>query len=251
MIEKPVNTPKLPDIANKMVEKLYQLTLGNQPEIDEVKNFLNLDPPKNNLLLYFNHISYPDPVFVYWFYQKYLDPGLLRQTILPASFFHTQFTHNPAFAGFFKLGKLIYGYEDVRLVQSYMVGKKYSKEEATKSYRTLVERIKTSKEQKPTTLIIAPEGHRADDGLSLQRGDEGIVKLARMMAPVLVLPVGINYPQRRYQRSALNFGQAVNLNLGAFTILETRQDKNLNYIDLMKNLASALPEDMRGYWSDK
>jgi 1-acyl-sn-glycerol-3-phosphate acyltransferase len=244
------NIPKPSELARNMVEKLFGLNVENEYHIEEVKEFLDLDSQKNNLILYFNHISYPDPVFVYWLYQKYLDPALLRQAILPASYYHTQFTHNPAFTTFYKLGKAIYGYEDVRLVQSYMVGERYTQEQAMKSYRELISAIKTHKNQRPLSLILSPEGHRADDGLRLQKGDDGIVKLAKMMAPAIVLPVGISYPQRRYQRSSLNFGQKVNLSLGVPTTVDSRQDNHFDYRQLMTNLAMSLPEDMRGYWQD-
>lgn len=238
---------KQADFVTTKIEQLYDFLVQNQECIQETNSLLN-ENPNLNLLLYYNHISFPDPVFIYWLYNKFLDSDLNRQVILPASYLHTRFTYNPGFASVFTLGKLVYGYQGIRLIQSYMVGNQYTPEEATKNYRHLVKSIKEPK-KKPLTLIIAPEGHRSDDGLSLQKGDEGMVKLAKMMAPVVMLPVGISYRDRQYDRSKLNFHQSVNLNLAPPVFIETRQDSKLDFSFLMKHLAETLPEDMRGYWS--
>lgn len=237
--------------ATRTIESLYRFSIHNSEALAETQELLRENSGRN-LLLYFNHISFPDPVFIYWLYNRVLDPNLTRQVILPASHLHTRFTYNPVFASIFALGKLAYDYQGIRLIQSYMVGNQYTQEEAIKNYRDLIETIKDptpKREKKPLTLIIAPEGHRSDDGLSLQKGEEGMVKLAKIMAPVAMLPIGINYPDRQYDRNRLNFHHRVDLTPALPILIENRQDPGLDYSFLMHRLALVLPEDMRGYWS--
>ena len=237
---------KKADWATKLIEKLYDISILDPFSILDIQDLLK-DKPDLNLLIYFNHISYPDPAFVLWMYNKFIDPNLKRHTILPGSYFHTEFSHNPAFAAAFYAAKKLYSLESIRLIQSYMVNQSYTEEQAMANYREFISMIKESKEKGPVSLILSPEGHRSDDGLSLQEGDKGIVKLAQILAPVALLPVGLNYPDRNYDRSNLNLGSRVDVFLGKPIMAKDRSEVP-SHDYLMRNLAAILPEDMRGFW---
>jgi 1-acyl-sn-glycerol-3-phosphate acyltransferase len=239
---------KVIKIALPELEKIYQLSV-NDPNayLNEVQSILAKNPDLN-LALYFNHISFPDPVFAFWLYLKYIDPENRRQIILPASHWHTNFLHNPAFATAFKLGKLVLGYKGIRIVQAYQLEQPetyhYTPADATNTYKNLLKAIGENPQN--TTLIISPEGHRSEDG-TLQKGEVGITNLVRKLTPCVLVPLGIVYGDGGFDRNGLNFGASVNLRPGQpFLWEDNRQKPTLEQI--MIPLASVLPPKMQGGW---
>jgi len=238
---------KVIKIALPELEKIYQLSVDDpNAYLNEAQSILAKNPDLN-LVLYFNHISFPDPVFAFWLYLKYIDPENRRQIILPASHWHTNFLRNPAFAAAFKLGELVLGYKGIRIVQAYQLEQPekyhYTPADATKSYRSLLEAI--GKNPQNTTLIISPEGHRSENG-ALQQGEDGIIHLVRRLTPCVLIPLGIVY-ENKFNRNGLNFGVKVDLRPGQpFLWEDNRQKPTLEQI--MIPLASVLPPEMQGAW---
>lgn len=238
--------------ATKQIDKAYDISIKDLSSVQIIQDLIK-DNPDLNLLVYFNHISYADPAFVLWVHNQFIDPNLERQTILPASYLHTDFFHNPAFAAAFFAAEKLYGLEGVRLIQSYMIGKRYTEVQARTNHRDFIKTIKQNLKDKESgakgalDLILSPEGHRADDGLTLQEGEKGIANLAKILTPVILFPMGLNYPNRDHNRSSLNFHRRVDVTFGEPKVVLSRNEVP-EHDDLMKALAGILPEDMRGIY---
>ena len=248
-MERPKLSPKetIIESALKMVEQRYQLSVEDpNSHLNEIQSIL-AENPGLNIVLYFNHISFADPLFAFWFYFKHINPENSRQIILPASHWHTDFFHNPAFATAFRLGELLLGYQGVRIVQAYQLGEPekyhYTEADAIKSYRRLLKAIGENPQN--TTLIISPEGHRSEDG-TLQQGEDGITNLVRKLAPCILTPLGIVY-EGDFKRNGLNFGTAVSLRPGQPFLWENNRQKP-TLEEIMTPLSSVLPPKMQGVW---
>ena len=188
-----------------------------------------------------------DPVFAFWFYFKYLDPENRRRIVVPASHWHTNFLRDPLSTLAFYLGELVIGYRGIRIVQAYQLGQPetyhYTPADALESYRNFLKTIGENPQN--TTLIISPEGHRSEDG-TLQKGENGITRLAKILAPCVLFPLRIAYGGD-FDRNGLNFGASVNLRPGQHFLWENnRQKPTLEQI--MTPLASVLPPEMQGAW---
>lgn len=125
----------------------------------------------------------------------------------------------------------------------------YSPEDALVSYLHLCRRLKNVSN---TTLIVFPSGHRSEEKYgALQQGEIGISHLARQLAPVLCLPVGIVYKES-FDRNGINLGKEVNLRLALPIFYQTitkEEAKSDVFSTLMLQLASVLPVHMRGAWA--
>lgn len=236
----------------RLIESVYKLS-ADEHSLSTINNLTaHLDSnPKLNLTVYFNHISYDDPVFILWFNAKYIDPTGKRKIILPGSFSHTAFEKKPHFAVLSRLGRLFFDYDLIRIVQSYQVESEkydYTAPDAWKTYKTLVRQVKDTVQNspKPITLLLSPEGHRSEDG-ALKQGEKGIVRLGQILSPNVYLPVGIIY-QQQYKRDMVNFLNRVNLTVGK-PIFSPDKSQKPSYEELMYRLASNLPEEMRGAWT--
>ncbi len=209
--------------------------------------------PDLNLIIYFNHLAFSDPVLILWLYFKFLDPQGERRLILPASHWHTNFFHNPVYASAYRLGQILLNFKGVPIVQTYQVDNPsygYTPAQALKTYRNLLKAIGDNPQN--MSLIISPEGHRSENG-TLQEGEKGIEKLARRLCPCLLLPTGIVYPDGfdpQTMRDSLNFGRRVNLVVGP-PISYDNEKQSLTHEMIMNNLALTLSPEMRGFWKEK
>lgn len=154
--------------------------------------------------------------------------------------------NNPFFAFGAKLGEFVFEYDLIKLVQAYMVGDPkygYTAEGAQRTYQPFFRRLKKATN---ATLMISPEGHRSPDG-KLQKGEEGIELMTRLLYPVICLPIGIRYEGDDFERSELNIGKKVDLTV-AQPIYKEDASTKVTLDDLMIRLASILPPHMRGVW---
>lgn len=239
------------ETALKLIESFYKLSTDESSlsTIEDLKGYLT-DYPDLNLTVYFNHVSYDDPVFIMWFNAKYIDPAQKRKIIFPGSFSHTAFDREPHFAALARLGQFFFDYDLIRIIQTYQVGSEkypYTKTDAFSTYKPLVRRVKqaVSERTKPITLMISPEGHRSEDG-ALKEGERGIMRLSKHLCPNVYLPVGIVYNQD-YKRDTVNFRRSVKLTTGELIFSPDKSQKPA-YEELMYRLASTLPEELRGVW---
>ena len=174
-----------------------------KPDLEETKKLL-----KNgaNLVLYFNHLTFADPVIVSFFDMKYIDPEGKRKLVVPASHWHTRFEKSKLFTTAAKAAQIVLGAEILRIVQDYQIDNPdfgYSEKDARKTYRNLFERVTELREKNvPTTVVIAPEGHRSETG-ELGQAGKGVITIGNILAPVVYLPLAIFYPEG-YERSGLN-----------------------------------------------
>jgi len=226
-----------PEIDNNSIEKL-----------EYIKDFLK-ENSKYSFIAYFNHISYNDPAIAAYIAEK-IDPQHNRHLIAPASFSHTDpdDSKSKGFTFLIDLAKQS-KIEIVRVIQSYQVNNPkygYTEAEANKTYRDLMRRLKElQKSETPTGMIISPEGHRSESGKMIL-AESGILGAGRMLAPILYVPVGINY-FGKYDRDTINIGRKVKISIGEPTAqIDPKNSPSLD--ELMYKLAETLPESMRGIW---
>ena len=236
-------TGLLPDIAYRL-----KISETDQEYINEIKNQLKQNT-NLSFILYFNHISYNDPLLASHIVQQ-IDPKHTRHLIAPASYSHTD-PDNPVNKGFtFMINQAkSCGVEIVRVIQAYQVNNPdygYTREQAEGTYWTWMKRLKELNSNKISTgCLISPEGHRSEDGI-LGVGETGVVAVGRLLAPVLYIPLGISY-DGSFNRNDFNLGRKVNLSIGSIIFQEN--PKNYPTInEVMHNLAMTLPEEMRGEW---
>ena len=244
-LRRDILTGLLPEIAYRI-----HISEENRSHIKEVKNQL-IGNPALNFILYFNHISYNDPLLAAYIVQQ-IDPKHSRHLIAPASYSHTN-PDNPTNRGFSLMideAKRC-GIEIVRVIQAYQVDNPkygYSKNQAQTTYHAWMRRLKELRASGiPTGCLISPEGHRSDDGI-LGAGESGILATGRFLAPVIYIPLGISY-NGDYKRSGLNIGKKINLVIGE-TVVQNEPRDYPNLGDIMSKLAVTLPSNMRGEWLD-
>ena len=239
-------------VSGFLPEMAYRLNISKEDRfrIDTTREMLDKNPHLN-FILYFNHISYNDPLLAGYIVQQ-IDPKHTRYLISPASFSNTD-PRNPNSLG----SRLALeeaercGVEVVRVIQAYQVDNPkygYTGEQAMATYRIWIKRLNQLRSSgTPTGCIISPEGHRSDNG-ALGPGEAGITTIGRFLAPVVYIPVGISYFDD-YGRSDLNLGKRINLSIGNI-IFQENPKEHPGLDDIMSNLAEALPPDMRGQWSE-
>lgn len=236
-------TGLLPEIAYRI-----HISEDDRSYIKEIKEQLAVHP-NFNFILYFNHISYDDPLLAAHIVQQ-IDPKHTRHLIAPASYSHTD-PNKPVNYGFsFMMDEAKKcGVEIIRVIQAYQVDNPqygYTKDQAQATYRVWMRRLKELRsENTPTGCLISPEGHRSDDGI-LGAGEAGIISTGRFLAPVIYIPVGISYIDD-YKRSNLNFGKKLNLSIGNITVQDNPKD-GPSLDGIMYKLAMTLPKDMQGEW---
>lgn len=218
-------------------------------KIEIIREFLESNP-EYNYILYFNHISFNDPLLVVNMADR-IDPKHRRNLVAIMSYSHTD-PDNPKHRVFsFMAGKLKNcGIEGVRVIQRYQVGNPefgYTDEQARLNYIQTMRRIKEMRGT-PTGVIISPEGHRSDTG-QLMKGETGVVAIGRLLAPVIYIPLAISYAGN-YSRDALNVGRKMRLVIGEVSV-QKNGGEYPSVDQLMKSLAKALPEEMRGKWKSE
>jgi 1-acyl-sn-glycerol-3-phosphate acyltransferase len=233
----------LPELAFRI-----HISEDSTSKIADISDNLS-ENPDLSFIIYFNHISFNDPMFAAHIIRK-IDGKHSRHLIAPASYFHTEQSNpkNKNFIFMMDLAKKS-GFEIIRVIQAYQVDNPkygYTKDEAQATYLAFLRRLKELQSTNvPSGLIISPEGTRSDDGI-LGIGEPGILAIGRFMAPVMYIPLGISY-KNGYDRNNFNIGKNVDLSIGESYIQNERKDQpSLN--ELMSRLALALPKNMRGSW---
>lgn len=214
-----------------------------------IKDFLEKNP-QYNFIIYFNHISYNDPAIALHAAEKITPADHHHHLLSPISYSHSEKNNAGdkiinSFTNF--LAKL--DIETIRVIQNYQINHpkyNYTEDEAKITHYQYLRRLQELKKSAtPTGIIISPEGHRSEDG-QLAKAESGIIATGRILAPVIYVPVAISY-QGKFKRSSLNFGRKMIMSIGEIS----KQEKANNYPsleELMKKLAHALPEEMRGIW---
>ncbi len=251
-------------IAAWLPNKLYEIHIDpdDQKRITELQRLLSPKEAPNNLIIYFNHIAYDDPVFSLYL-ARLLDSKNLRKLVLPGSKWHTEWKNNRKFAASALLGKLLYGVAIPPVVQSYMLdewekwgykSKDEAEVDATRSYKKLLRKITSLHTKKrPLTILISPEGHRSETGaLGGTKGiiEPGMLTMGKILTPVIFCPLGIEYPDgftRDVNFHPLKHRPHVHLTLGELTFQPNRQT-DVSLDALIRNLARTLPSHMRGLW---
>lgn len=251
MLEKIKNNIK-EYVSKKIPEKKYDLNISEEAEkkIEYIKKIIT-DRKDINCVVYFNHISFADPLFA-GHVAMLIDPKETRKLVAPISYSHTELKlRNSATWGMKKLVEIC-GVETHRVIQQYQKNNKeygYGNEKILKINKKYFDRlIELKKKDTPVCLLISPEGHRSEKGI-LEKGGEGFAVSGRILAPTLYIPVGIFYNEE-YERGKLNFGKSVTINVGEVYFQESRKREKNIFPLLMKNLADTLPLKMRGQWAD-
>jgi len=216
--------------------------------LGQISEFL-AENPEYSFVIYFNHISFNDPAIVFHVANK-IDPKYTRHLLALVSYSHTD-PHDAKHKIFHYMAKGLEkcGVETIRVIQTYQINNPeygYTAEQAGVTYRKLMRRLnELRKANTPTGVIISPEGHRSESG-ELMRGESGVVAVGRLLAPIIYVPLAISY-EGKYGRDSVNFGKKMRINIGEVVVQE--DPKNYPSIDdLMRKLAMALPEEMRGVW---
>lgn len=233
---------------------LYHIEVNEQStlRIKRLKELLTREP-ELNFIIYFNHISYDDPLLSANMAMRIIPESQKRSRhlVAPVSFSHTD-PDNPKNRDFIRMVNIANhcGIETIRVIQAYQVNNPdygYTEDEAKQTYRNFYDHLKKMRESKtPTGCLISPEGHRSETGILGKAEKSGTISVGRLLAPVIYIPLGIKYPET-YDRDHINSGRHVSLKLGETLF----QDEPRNYPDfdlLMKNLAETLPKALRGKW---
>jgi hypothetical protein len=203
-----------------------------------------------NLVFYFNHTTLVDPLLAGNIARR-IETRKDSQWVAPVSFANTEY--KPENKGILLMTKVIEacGVETHRVIQTYQIDNPeygYTKEEAFKQNRKFLERLRNLRREeikKPVCLIISPEGHRTDGALI--KGESGMITSGKLLAPTLYVPIGIDFEGK--QSRGLNIFHRVNIKLGENFLQETNKPIKNQFEVLMLNLAQALPESRRGYYS--
>lgn len=235
-------------LFDDMTNFLYSPEISPETEtkIEIIKKFLQ-DNPEFSYLILFNHISYNDPAIVLHL-AGLIDPLKTRHIVLPTSFSHTD-PVKPVSRMFYYLAKGVEwcGVEIIRVIQTYQVNNPkygYTEEQARETYMNYMRRLKSLRGT-PTGVLISPEGHRSDDG-ALIAAQSGMVAAGRILAPMMYIPLAISYPGK-YNRDSINLFKKMKIDIGE-AVVQTDPKIYPKTEELMKNLAEALPENMRGVW---
>jgi hypothetical protein len=226
-----------------------QIDIKTQNRIEIIKNFLEKNP-QYNFIIYFNHISLNDPAIALHAAEKISPEKQNRHLLVPISYSHSEKgSIEGKMVNYFTnfIDKL--DIETIRVIQNYQINHpkyNYTEDEASATHYQYLRRLQELKKTAtPTGILISPEGHRSEDG-QLAKAESGIIATGRILAPVVYVPVAISY-QGKYKRSSINLGKKMNMSIGEIS----KQEKANSYPsleELMKKLANALPEEMRGIW---
>jgi hypothetical protein len=226
---------------------LYRISMEEKSEtkLAELKGVLETRP-ELSVILYFNHISYPDPAFIVNIIQR-LDPNQTRTPIAPASYSNTEDVSRRTKLSTWmaEIGRRR-GIEIMPVIQTYQRDNPdfgYSNELAYQTYKEMIRKVGSAR--KPVMCFISQEGHRSDNNV-LQEAENGILRIGELVAPVMFIPITMRY-RKDYDRKGANFGKEIILGIGEETIQETRKDK-MSAEELVYKLAYGLPPKMRGTW---
>ncbi len=234
------------DVLPRMIYRI------NGPEDDQLETTRNLLAQRSDLsyVLYFNHISYNDPLLAAYIARR-IDNN--RRLVAPASYSHTDKDGPHASSALRYMADVASncGIEMVRIIQNYQINDPeygYTEAEAMATYRTWLTKLRDLHEQDISVgCLMSPEGHRSESG-ALGNGEKGITNTGALLAPVAFIPLGIVY-EGKYERDEMNLGRHIRLTLGE-SIIQERQKERVKLPTLMLNLANTLPISMRGQWAE-
>lgn len=263
----------------------YLPKLGYHIKVKDNQNILGSLEQQNNLplLIYFNHVALDDPLVILNLLHHHLPE---RNYILPVSetYLEKEAGKLPIYNEAVNVIKLL-GFTVPHIIQSYRLRdeKLSEKDRIALTERSsllsgkFIKLVNSEMEsQKHPVIIIAPEGHRSEDG-SLQPSESGLGGIVKCMLKQqeaenifngLVLPIGLQYEE--------NFTQNINWNplrqpkvivaIGNLMTLEEIKDgslglawrRNLKVADsrlythfLMLKLSELLPRNMRGIYAEE
>ena len=242
-------------IARTLPERMFDIRIsaGSREKLSHLQQTLR-ENPAWNVILYFNHLAYGDPG-VWSHIARTIDPDSSRIAAVLASKYHTMFRNNPPFAIAARLGDMLTGIHVIPTIQSYMVDDPkygFTDLDAKKNIKQIIHTIERYRKRKPLMLLIAPEGHRSDDG-SLGPAERGVVSFSSMLAPVLLVPAGVYY-EGDFRRSGINTRSRkhpviAHAEVGEPLFQERRQNR-LSIDTMMHHLARTLPRELRGNWAE-
>lgn len=254
----------------------YLPKLGYRIEVEDNQNILGSLKQQSHLplLVYFNHAASDDPLVILHSLHRHLPE---RNYVLPVSetYLENGAKKLPIYTRGVNIGELL-GLEMPHVIQSYRLRDEGLSEEdrnalTNRSFflsRELIELVDSGmKLEKPPVIIIAPEGHRSEDG-SLQPPESGLGHIVKHMPDGLVLPIGVQYEE--------NFTRGINWNplrqlkvrvaIGGLMTLEDiragslelagqynlkAKDPRLDTHFLMLKLSELLPINMRGVYAEE
>ncbi len=234
--------------------KLFWTTISEEDraKIESVRELL-AENPAQNIILFFNHTSYIDPLYA-GYVAHMIDPEMTKELIAPMSYFHTEddtwirkIKNLPILA--IKNKAEDCGVITSRIIQSYQIDNPkyhYTKEQAyevNRKFPNLVKQI--IKEGKSVMVMISPEGHRSKGALI--KAETGIAMIGQI-TNALYIPIGIDY-RGINTRSGIHIGETV-IKIGKIT--KHNPDKNFNdqTQGIMIDLANILPPKRRGVYAD-
>jgi len=234
------------DVLPRMIYRI------DGPEDDRLEIIRSLLAQRSDLsyVLYFNHISYNDPLLAVHIARR-IDNN--RHLVAPASYSHTDKDGPQANSALRFMADVASncGIEVVRIIQNYQINDPkygYTEAGAMVTYRAWLTKLRNLHKQDISVgCLMSPEGHRSESG-TLGKGEKGITNTGALLAPVAFIPLGIVY-EGKYERDGVNIGRRVSLFLGESVTQENRSERvRLNR--LMLNLANILPVSMRGQWTE-
>jgi 1-acyl-sn-glycerol-3-phosphate acyltransferase len=221
----------------------------NRERLRQNKELLK-DRANDNLVIFFNHISFNDPVFIFNLLNR-LDPKQTRTPLALVSHFHTN-PDRPQNKNFIRMVAEAEkcGLKTYRIIQKYQIDNPeygYTEEEAFSNHFQMLRWVKEESKHNKVAMIISPEGTRSPDG-TLQVANPGIVAIAKCISPDILLPVGLWYPYG-YNRDSYNIRKTVNCTLGEATLYDKSSDDLPTLDDLMYKLTATLPPELHGAYA--
>jgi hypothetical protein len=179
-----------------------------------------------NAFIYFPHVAAIDPGVLGGILQRINPKGLI---VAPMSHYNTE--NRPENKKFLLMTKIVKacGVETHRVVQTTSHKSNYTALEALGINRPYFARLKElgdydEKGQRPkVSLMMSPTGTRSETG-SLEGAGNGMTEAATLIAPALLIPLGIRY-EGEVDRDGLNVGIRVNLSIGEPYLQEGKTDK--------------------------
>jgi hypothetical protein len=222
-----------------IVQRLYNIEIDEQSKtnLKKAKECLK----NHSMIVYFNHLSLDDSVILLALLINNFYPYI--NIYAPESRKHFDFRRHPMHALLMRFGSAL-GLHLYPLVQHYDSAS-YSRHERHTLLKRFYIEVINALNSDGNILIIAPEGTRSRDK-TLQEARRGIEEVGKKTAnSTYFLPVGI-IPRNKWY-TGFNFGRRLSLKVGE----PYYNDGNYDINRIMLNLASLLPENMRGIYSSR
>lgn len=223
----------------------------DRAKLEEFRNFLK-ENPLQNVIIFFNHTSYLDPLFA-GYVANLIDPEMTKELIIPMSYRHTE--DDTWVKRLINLPSLIAkqkaeegGIQISRVIQTYQINDSkygYTKEQAYKVNKEFPRLVKQNlKDGKSMIIIISPEGHRSKGALI--EAESGIAMIGQI-TDAFYIPLGIDY-EGIYTRGGIHIGET-RIKIGKIS----RHNPDINFdqqtSEKMIDLANVLPQKRRGFYA--